>query len=122
MSLPTSSKTSACRLSRRRLLAAFAATIAALADGRPALATARTLEFSHGAADVAGLVDIGGRSLYLDCRGVGSPTVVLEAGYRSPAKVWTDDLLQPDSPREMVLPGIASLTRVCAYERPGVAA
>jgi pimeloyl-ACP methyl ester carboxylesterase len=74
------------------------------------------------AGDFAGLVDIGGRSLYLECRGAGSPTVVLEAGYRSPATVWTDDLLQPESPREMVLPGLANQTRVCAYERPGVAA
>ena len=31
--------------------------------------------------DFAGLVDIGGgRRLYLECRGQGSPTVVLEAG------------------------------------------
>jgi hypothetical protein len=38
--------------------------------------------------DFAGLVDIGGgRSLYLECRGAGSPTVILEAGYRSPATV-----------------------------------
>jgi len=74
------------------------------------------------AGDFAGLVDIGGRSLWLECRGRGSPTAVLEAGYRSPATVWTDDLVRPGSPREMVLPGIAKQTRVCAYERPGVAA
>ena len=50
--------------------------------------------------DFAGLVDIGsGRSLYLECRGRGSPTVILEAGYRSPATVWSDDLVQPDDPR-----------------------
>jgi pimeloyl-ACP methyl ester carboxylesterase len=74
------------------------------------------------AGDAFGLVDIGGRSLWLECRGTGSPTVILEAGYRSPATVWTDDLVQPDAPREMVLAGIARQTRVCAYERPGVAA
>ena len=34
--------------------------------------------------DFAGLVDLGhGRRIYLECRGWGSPTVVLEAGYRS---------------------------------------
>jgi hypothetical protein len=56
--------------------------------------------------DFAGLVDIGsGRSLYLECRGRGSPTVILEAGYRSPATVWSDDLVQPDDPRMMVLAG-----------------
>ena len=69
--------------------------------------------------DFAGLVDIGGRSLYLECRGSGSPTVILEAGFRSRADVWTDDLLQPDAPRTMVFPGVAAFTRVCAYDRPG---
>ena len=68
----------------------------------------------------AGLVDLGGgRRLYLECRGTGSPTVILEAGYRSLPNVWTDDLLQPDRPRTMVLPGVAAVTRVCAYDRPG---
>lgn len=70
--------------------------------------------------DVAGLVDIGdGRHLYLECKGSGGPTVVLEAGYRSPATVWTDDIVQPENPRTMVLPGVAAFTRVCSYERPG---
>ena len=36
--------------------------------------------------------------------------------------MWTDDLLQPNRPRTMVLPGVAAGTRVCAYERPGTAA
>lgn len=72
--------------------------------------------------DFAGLVDIGGRSLYLECRGTGSPTVILIGGYRSSARYWTDDLLQPEAPRAMVLPGVASATRVCAYDRPGTVA
>jgi hypothetical protein len=34
--------------------------------------------------DFTGLIDIGGgRHIYLECRGTGSPTVVLEAGYRA---------------------------------------
>ncbi|CAA9348467.1 MAG: hypothetical protein AVDCRST_MAG93-7004 [uncultured Chloroflexia bacterium] len=70
----------------------------------------------------SGLVDIGGRSLYLECQGEGSPTVVLEAGYRSPATVWTNDLVQPDAPRQMVVEGVATFTRVCLYERPGAGA
>jgi pimeloyl-ACP methyl ester carboxylesterase len=69
--------------------------------------------------DFAGLVDIGGRSLYLECRGSGSPTVILEAGFRTRADVWTDDLIQPDAPRTMVFPGVAAFTRVCTYDRPG---
>ena len=69
--------------------------------------------------DFAGLVDIGGRSLYLECHGTGSPTVVLVAGYRASGRYWTDDLLHPDEPRTMVLPAVAESTRVCTYDRPG---
>jgi pimeloyl-ACP methyl ester carboxylesterase len=70
----------------------------------------------------AGLIDIGdGRRLYLECRGAGSPTVVLEAGFRTRADVWSDDLVQPDAPRTMVEPGVAAFARVCAYDRPGTA-
>ena len=69
--------------------------------------------------DFAGLVDIGGRNIYLECHGTGSPTVVLVAGGSSSARYWTDDLLQPDAPRTMVLPAVAATTRVCAYDRPG---
>ena len=70
--------------------------------------------------DFAGLVDIGGgRRLYLECAGQGSPTVVLEAGFRTRADLWSDDLIQPEAPRTMVFPGVAAFTRVCAYDRPG---
>ena len=72
-----------------------------------------------GSGDFADLVDIGGRSLYLECHGQGSPTVVLVGGYRSSARYWSDDLLHPDAPRRMVLPAVAEFTRVCAYDRPG---
>src|SRR3954466_7740637 len=74
---------------------------------------------SAASGDFAGLVDIGGRNIYLECHGTGSPTVILEAGYRASARFWTDDLLHPDAPRQMVLPGVATFTRVCAYDRPG---
>ena len=69
--------------------------------------------------DFAGLVDIGGRKLYLEGHGTGSPTVVLVAGGRSSARYWSDDLLHPDAPRTMVLPEVAEFTRVYAYDRPG---
>lgn len=52
----------------------------------------------------SGLVDIGGRKIFLECQGSGKPTVALEAGYRSPATVWTDDLIEPGSHRTMVFP------------------
>ncbi|MFT4038332.1 MAG: alpha/beta hydrolase [Thermomicrobiales bacterium] len=71
----------------------------------------------HG--DVAGLVDIGGREVYLEQRGVGAPTVVLMAGGRSSARYWSDDLRHPEAPRRMVLEGVAAFTHVLAYDRPG---
>jgi pimeloyl-ACP methyl ester carboxylesterase len=73
--------------------------------------------------DFAGLVDIGGgRRPYIECRGSGSPAVVLEAGYRSSARIWSEDLHQSGAPRPMVLAGVAAFTRVCAYDRPGTVA
>jgi pimeloyl-ACP methyl ester carboxylesterase len=91
--------------------------------GAPSLVAAQTASpVAPGlaaAGDFTGLVDIGGRSLYMECRGQGSPTVILEAGFRSRADYWTDDLIQPDAPRTMVFPGVAAYTRVCAYDRPG---
>ena len=73
--------------------------------------------------DFTGLVDIGGgRRLYLECRGAGSPTVILEAGYRSSARIWSEDLHQSRATRPMVLAGVAAFTRVCAYDRPGTVA
>ncbi|MFP5341801.1 MAG: alpha/beta fold hydrolase [Candidatus Limnocylindria bacterium] len=54
------------------------------------------------------LVDVGGRDLYLDCRGQGRPTVVLEAGMGDTAAGWTP-----------VHDAIAATTRTCAYDRAG---
>jgi pimeloyl-ACP methyl ester carboxylesterase len=70
-----------------------------------------------GDGDFAGLVDIGGRRLYLECRGQGSPTVVLEAGYRNHGGIWS--IPSPGVTEPAVLPGVAAFTRVCAYHRPG---
>jgi pimeloyl-ACP methyl ester carboxylesterase len=64
----------------------------------------------------AGEIDIGGRRLYVECRGSGSPTVVLISGYRNDADIWSVDL---DPDKIPVLQGIAGFTRVCAYDRPG---
>ena len=70
--------------------------------------------------DFAGLVDIGGgREMYLECRGEGGPTVVLEAGYRNNAEVWDAVALPAGAAGDAVWPGVAAVTRVCAYDRPG---
>ena len=96
------------------LLLVTAARVAAQGTAAPAPPAAR--------GDFAGLVNIGGRRLYLECRGKGGPTVVLEAGYRSSARVWSEDLLRSEAPRTMVFAGVAAFTRVCAYDRPGTIA
>ena len=55
------------------------------------------------------LVDLDGRSMYLDCRGAGSPTVILETGFGGGADGWG-----------YILDGVAAFTRVCAWDRPGI--
>ena len=66
--------------------------------------------------DFAGLVDIdGGRKMYLECRGTGSPVVVLEAGLRNRADIWS---IKPEN-GDAVFPAVAGFTRACAYDRPG---
>jgi pimeloyl-ACP methyl ester carboxylesterase len=64
----------------------------------------------------AGLIDIGGgRKMYVACRGVGSPTVVLVSGLRASAEDWSIS----DKSAPAVFPEVAKFTRVCAYDRPG---
>jgi pimeloyl-ACP methyl ester carboxylesterase len=55
------------------------------------------------------LVDIGGYRLHIDCRGEGSPTVVMDAGLGGSSLDWT--LVQPE---------LATTTRVCVYDRAGM--
>jgi pimeloyl-ACP methyl ester carboxylesterase len=66
--------------------------------------------------DFAGLVDIGGgRKMYLECRGTGSPTVVLVAGLKGSAEDWNI----AKGPGPTVFAEVAKFTRACAYDRPG---
>ncbi len=83
----------------------------------------------------SGLFDIGGgRKLYLDCQGAGSPTVFIIPGKGSYAEAW-NVVVPPDDPvrsspydlieqaklehsRDAVQPIVAHTTRVCAYDRP----
>jgi len=55
-----------------------------------------------------GLVAVGARQLWLDCRGRGSPTLVLEAGHTESAETWAAVQLE-----------VAAFTRVCSYDRAG---
>jgi pimeloyl-ACP methyl ester carboxylesterase len=56
------------------------------------------------------LIDIGGRKLHLYCSGKGAPTVILMAGGNAFSIDWA-----------LVQPRIAGNTRVCSYDRAGVA-
>ena len=49
-----------------------------------------------------------GHSLYLDCRGSGTPTLVLEAGMGSDSATWSP-----------VHDELAGISRTCAYDRTG---
>ena len=55
------------------------------------------------------LVEVNGHRIHLDCRGQGSPTVLLDAGLGDSASTWA--LVQPE---------VAKFTRVCSYDRPGL--
>src|SRR5256885_1681174 len=55
------------------------------------------------------LVDVGGRRLYLECTGSGSPTVVLVSGLAEASVYW----------RGWIAPAVAQNTTVCAYDRAG---
>lgn len=77
-------------------------------------------------ADFAGLVDFGGRrKMYLECRGTGSPTLVLIAGFRGAHDDWThvvnpaNPTGDPKSAGSAVFYEASRFTRVCAYDRPG---
>lgn len=71
---------------------------------------------------MAGLVDLGnGRSIYMECRGSGGPTVVLVTGLGERADNWMTTSADPSSTEGSVFPGVAGFTRVCAYDRPGTA-
>lgn len=85
--------------------------------------------------DFAGLLDIGGgRALYMDCQGTGSPAVFIIPGKGSHAEAWNvvmpaNDPIQ-SSPHDLVghaellpspiatQPTVAKTTRVCTYDRP----
>jgi pimeloyl-ACP methyl ester carboxylesterase len=56
------------------------------------------------------LVDVGhGRRMNIDCRGKGSPTVILDAGMGDSTISWA-----------LVQPRVATRTRVCSYDRAGL--
>jgi pimeloyl-ACP methyl ester carboxylesterase len=71
------------------------------------------------------MVDVGGRKMYIDCRGPatpGTPTVVLVSGYHDSSDVWNSaDVLSLVAPAvgPPVQDALANSHRVCSYDRPG---
>ena len=79
-------------------------------EAKPAPKRARTAPGVVGPSGEGKLVAIGGgRSLFVNCVGEGSPTVLLEAGLGVNADTWRD-----------VQPEIGRTTRTCAYDRAGL--
>jgi pimeloyl-ACP methyl ester carboxylesterase len=61
-------------------------------------------------------VDIGGgRMMYIECQGSGSPTVLLISGTDTASDLWH----AADQKGPTVYDDIQKTTRVCAYDRPG---
>jgi pimeloyl-ACP methyl ester carboxylesterase len=56
------------------------------------------------------LIDVGGYQLHISCVGQGSPTVIMESGLANMSADWAN-----------VQPLVAEGTRVCAYDRAGIA-
>ena len=84
-----------------------------------AVATVLLVACTLSAAPLSDRIAIGGgRHLYLECHGSGSPTVVLDGGHRERGDFW--NVSDPASPKATpVLAGVQQFTRVCTYDRPG---
>lgn len=86
-----------------------AIALAGCGDGSAAAPTAPAASPSPTSAGFADFVDIGGgRKLYAERAGSGSPTIVLEGGDESGISDWRS-----------VMPGLVDQTRVCGYDRLG---
>jgi pimeloyl-ACP methyl ester carboxylesterase len=67
----------------------------------------------------AGVFDIGGgRKMYMECDGVGTPIVLFIAGKGNRADTWSTNRLDPQKPELTVFAQASRFTRVCAYDRP----
>jgi pimeloyl-ACP methyl ester carboxylesterase len=65
-------------------------------------------------------VDIGGYSLYIECTGTGTPTVIMEQGWALPGATGDPTIAMPGW--VAVRTSLATDTRVCAYDRAGLGA
>jgi pimeloyl-ACP methyl ester carboxylesterase len=95
-------------------LAVLALTPVVVACGSAQAITAPSASMAQAA--FSGRVDIGsGRKMYIQCRGSGSPTVVLISGLQVAGDLWDSPLGKSPT----VFQTVARTTRVCLYDRPG---
>jgi pimeloyl-ACP methyl ester carboxylesterase len=113
---PTPQPVSTTRPARhrlRRMLARIAGgTLGAIAILAAAGAIYETIAASGDASaylPTGRLIDVGGYRLHLDCRGAGSPTIVMDAGLSGSSLDWI--LVQSE---------LANGNRVCSYDRAGM--
>lgn len=114
--IPASATTKKSPPRRSRMLSASGRVALALIVGIALVAAAgATYETVAGSSDhlayqpAGRLIDMGGYSMHIDCRGEGSPTVVMDAGLGGSSVDWS--LVQPE---------VAFTTRVCTYDRAGM--
>jgi len=80
------------------------------------IALACSLATTARAQTFAKRVDIGGgRLMYIECQGSGSPTVLLISGADAASDLWH----AADQKGPTVYDDVQKMTRVCAYDRPG---
>lgn len=92
-----------------RILGGVVALVAALAAAGAAYEAAASLGDAKAYPSDGRLVDIGGYRLHIDCRGQGSPTVVMDSGLGGSSLDWI--LVQSE---------LAATTQVCVYDRAGM--
>jgi pimeloyl-ACP methyl ester carboxylesterase len=90
---------------RRFVKVAFAVVVCLVLIGATYQGVATALE-RRGLERPGRLVDVGGHQLHIHCLGEGSPTIVLEAAAGGMSAAWS-----------WVQPELATLTRVCSYDR-----
>ena len=98
-------------LTRLTIAVALGLVIAVVADYARGGITAIWLRYLGAGAYVARGERIEvqpGHALYIDCRGSGSPTLLLEAGMGSDSATWSP-----------VFDELAAISRTCAYDRTG---
>jgi pimeloyl-ACP methyl ester carboxylesterase len=110
-------RTSAARSIRSALLVTVLASLTACVASPPS----PTPSPVAAPADDAGLsVEIEpGRTLWVQCAGEGSPTVILESGIHDSSDPWVEVEVQPPAVGADVFTALSEHTRVCRYDRPG---